>query len=162
MKIPAAAALLPLLYLGSLSPALAHHCASHDHGCHHCANCDCHHGNCDCRDGQRGRTSPRTPAAATQSESVSGTVSEVIYLPGGAPGLAGVELRLKSGAGETLLRLAPTGFLKKNNFSVKEGQHVSARGFRVDTLDGEVLVATEIQNNGSTLRLRDARGNPLW
>jgi len=89
-------------------------------------------------------------------------VSEIIYLPGGAPGLAGVELRLKSGAGETLLRLAPSGFLKKNNFSVKEGQHISARGFRVDTLDGEVLVATEIQNNGSTLRLRDARGNPLW
>ena len=60
------------------------------------------------------------------------------------------------------MRLAPTGFLNKSGFSLKEGDPISVKGFRVDTLEGEVVVATEAEKDGQTLRLRDTRGRPLW
>jgi hypothetical protein len=59
-----------------------------------------------------------------------------------------------------LARLGPAGLLKEEGLSLKEGDSISVKGFWVDTLDGDLLVVTELQKAGKTVRLRDSRGRP--
>ena len=155
MKTVAAVAFGLAFCLTTLTPAFGH--GSHHHGCrgHDCRDCG--------DSSASGRQQLRSAPASWQIlEKIEGEVAEVIYLPGTSPSAAGVELRLQAGKESTLLRLAPTGCLKKSGFALKEGDPISVKGFRVDTEEGEFVVATEVEKDGNTLRLRDTRGRPLW
>ena len=144
------------LLLVSPAPLPAHH-----HGCHHCSDCCGHSHTCDCGHATRGGCPGCAPARARTEQSVSGTITEVIYLPGSSPDEAPVEVRVKTASGKILVRLAPAGFLHEQGFRPREGDEVRVTGFRVRGPDGPMLVATELESGGRSIRLRDARGRPL-
>jgi len=73
-----------------------------------------------------------------------------------------VEIRMTSGAGTSLIQLAPVGLLKQSQLTLREGDVVSITGFEVSGMDGDLLVATEIHKGDKRVVLRDARGRPSW
>ena len=94
--------------------------------------------------------------------SEEGKISEVNYVPGVNADAAMVEIRLLVGKQERLVRLAPVGFLNKNELSLKEGDTITIKGYQVATRDGELIVASQVQKAGKTLVLRNFRGRPVW
>jgi hypothetical protein len=96
------------------------------------------------------------------SQSYEGRIAEVIYLPGVTPDAAMVELRLQSGSDVIPVRLGPTGFLKQNQLTLKEGDVITVTGYRASVGDGDVLVVTEVGKDGRTVRLRDRLGHSAW
>jgi hypothetical protein len=73
-----------------------------------------------------------------------------------------VELRLAAESEPVLARLAPAGFLRYNQISVREGDSIRVTGYWVAGSDGEMLVATQVVLRGKVVRLRDDRGRPVW
>ena len=133
--------LLILLLLLFPIRALAHHCGHHNQ----------HSGGWNCE-------AWRGPGLDT----LGGTVAEVIYRPGISPDAALVEARLQSGSKSILVRIAPAGFLKQKDLSLKEGDTIAIRGYRVSAPEEEFFVATEVTKGNRTVSLRDAWGRPLW
>jgi hypothetical protein len=136
------------LILVTCLPALglAH---GHHHRHHFCGDCDCRHGD-HCWD--------RWPGSSFETIELGGEIEELIYLPGSSP----VELLLGAERGKILVRLAPAAYLADHKLSLREGQNVTVNGFWVQTAEDDLLVATEVQSEGSLVSLRDRRGRPLW
>ena len=145
------------LFLLSPAPLPAHH-----HGRHHCSDCCGHSHACDCGHATPGGCPGCAPARARTEQSVSGTITEVIYLPGDSPDEAPVEIRVKTASGDSLVRLGPAGFLRERGFEPREGAKVQVTGFPVRGPDGLMLVATKLEAGGRAVRLRNSRGAPLW
>jgi hypothetical protein len=93
---------------------------------------------------------------------MEGRITEVVYLPGAKTDSGTVEIRLLSGSQSTLVRLAPTGFLRSSGLLLREGDTVVLKAFPVAGMEGDLVVATEIHKGDKTLALRDNRGQPLW
>ncbi len=155
--LSAATFVFSLLLLASPQPLPAHH-----HGCHHCSDCCGHSHTCDCGHATRDGCPGCAPARARTEQSVAGTITEVIYLPGGSPDEAPVEVRVKTASGKTLVRLGPVGFLRDRGFEPREGAKVEITGFPVRGPDGRILVATKLEAGGQAIQLRNSRGGPLW
>ncbi len=173
MSLFKTAALLGLAYALSAAPALGHgwfHHSSGHHGCddgwgYGCDGC-----------GPWARTAPGLQAApaarrfppeqnATEPETLEtleGKIAEVIYLPGVDPSAGIVEVRVAAGEETVLARLAPVGFLEQHKISLKEGESISLRGYRVRTGEDDMLVVTEIRAEGRTLMLRRPCGRSVW
>ena len=131
-------------------PAVAHDCGHHQRR-HACWDCDVQ--------SQR----PQTNLQATANlQTLEGRISEVIYLPGAAAGSGMVEIQLQTAGQTRLVRLAPTGFLKQAGLRLLEGSTVTVKGFPVAGMEGDIVVATEVQSDGKHLSLRDSRGRPAW
>lgn len=170
MKLLGSLGLLSLAFALCATPALAHGGCHHGHGYHDCDGCwgsGCESCAQQAPSALRSQTAPRTPASATARptanfETVEGRIAEVIYLPGVNPTDGMVEMQVASGEQQTLVRLAPAGFLERHTALLKEGETVSLTGYRVHTADGDVIVATELRNGDQTLRLRNSRGRGLW
>lgn len=140
-----------------VSPAAAHDCC----GGHHCEDgwcCDHHYG----RSAPQSQGSMSPSYATPAPKVIDGKVSEIIYLPGATADGAMVEIRVSSGAGATLVQLAPVGLLKQGQLLLREGDTVSVTGFAVSGMDGDLLVATEIHKGDEHLVVRDTRGRPAW
>ena len=103
---------------------------------------------------------PSTKAAV--SETTEGKIAEVIYLPGATEDSGMVEIRLQSAGQARVVRLAPSGFLKQGGLLLREGDTVKVKGYPVASMDGDILVATEIYKGDKSLSLRDSRGRPAW
>jgi hypothetical protein len=73
-----------------------------------------------------------------------------------------VDVRLTSDSTKTVVRLAPVGFLKENDFVVKEGDVLSVSGYRMTMAEGKLLVALVVRRGTQTLRLRESPGKPAW
>jgi len=61
-----------------------------------------------------------------------------------------------------LVRLAPSGFLKQGGLRFREGDSVTIKAFTVAAMEGDIMVATEVDGNGADVRLRGSSGQPLW
>ena len=97
---------------------------------------------------------------------VTGTVEKLADLPslgrGGGKGMHHRGAILKTDQGSLMVDLAPAWFLNEKKFVVQAGDTVSATGSKA-TLDGQPgLIAREVTVNGTTLKLRDEKGIPLW
>ncbi len=103
-----------------------------------------------------------TANASINLETVEGKVTEVVYLPGATPSSGMVEIRVQTANQGTVVRLAPSGFLKQGGMALREGDMVSVQGYRVAAVDGEIVVATELRKGGKILSLRDTNGRPAW
>ena len=127
-----------------------------------CRGCD-HHLNSTCKSTPCIRL-PENQAEGNHAElnSREGKVTEVNYLPGATPATAMVEIKLGPGTNPVLIRLGPTGFLRSNNLSIREGDSLRVTGYWVTGGDGDMLVATQVTAHGRTVRLRDDRGRPSW
>ena len=135
------------------APSLAQPCCHHHHSCNGCADCGSY--------APMGRNAGRwgTPAV----ETLEGKVAEVVYLPGPSAGASMVELRLQAAAGKPqLVRLAPSGYLKDNRLLIREGDTVTIKGYAVSAMEGDLLVATQVQKGEKTLTLRDSFGRSNW
>ena len=64
--------------------------------------------------------------------------------------------------GLAVVRLAPSGLLKRGGMLLQEGDTVMVKGFPVAGMEGDLIVAAEIQGRDKQLTLRDARGRPVW
>lgn len=126
--------------------------AGHGPGHHHGRHCrDCSAGGVGCADGCNGCLDRVGLATA------AGTVAEIAYLPGGI-----VEAKLDTVGGPEWVRLASASFLKRNGFPVKEGDAISAAGYRVEGMDGPLLVATEVRMADKRLTIPAQRGRRSW
>ncbi len=137
--------------LGGL-PAAAHDCGHWGYDGDHCWYSG-HHWR-----------SVRPPAgvSSTATQTLAGKVSEIIYLPGATADSGMVEIRLQADGQARLVRLAPVGFLKQSGLSLREGDAITVQAYVVSAMEGDLLVATEIQQGNRRLSLRDTRGRPAW
>jgi len=145
--------------VGSGQLAFAQHCCHHGPrhepcGCDHCGQ----------------PTSPPGPLTKSNGGSnwtanlktVEGKIVEVVYLPGATPETGMVEVRVQTKTEADLVRLAPSGFLKQGGLRFREGDSVTIKAFTVAAMEGDIMVATEVDGNGADVRLRGSSGQPLW
>ena len=76
--------------------------------------------------------------------------------------LAFREIFLKTDQGSLLVHLGPGWYLDEKKFAVKVGDTVEATGSRVTLNNQPALIAREVKVNGTTLKLRDDQGLPVW
>jgi len=138
------------------APALAHECCHHDRRCTECPDCG-YHSYTPSRSG--GQTSAAEPV---NLRTIEGKVAEIVYLPGPTAESGMVEVRLQTTGETVLVRLAPSGFLKRSDLHLREGNSVAVKGFPVAGMDGDLIVATEVRQADKTVTLRDQQGRPLW
>lgn len=132
--------------------------AAHGHGHSH------HHSGCvpRCSDCDPGcRASLQNPAGRS-SLRLCGTVLELVYLPAANPEASLVGVKLSASGEAVVVRLAPSGFLHRRGFAVKEGDSIELEGFWAAASENCVFVTTAVFANGTSLRLRDSLGRPLW
>jgi hypothetical protein len=97
---------------------------------------------------------------------VTGQAEKLAELPslgrGGGKGMHYRGVLLKTDQGSLMVDLAPGWYLKEKKFVVQAGDTVSATGSKT-TLDNQPgLIAREVTVNGTTLKLRDEKGVPVW
>ena len=156
MKVLGIVGIISAFGFFAATPAMGHDC-HHDH---HGSDCsDCGHYSSQSPTGNRGI---RVPGGTVALQTLEGKIAEVVYLPGATEDTGLVEIRLQSSTESRLIRLAPTGFLKERGLLLKEGEVVTVRGFRVNGMEGDLLVATELRKGEKTVPLRDASGRPAW
>ena len=135
-------------------PAVAHDCWHH--------NCGRDGGwNCGRNYSQSRNRQPRCGQAANL-QTLEGKIGEVVYLPGATAESGMVEIRILAAGQAKLVRLAPASFLKQGGVRLREGDVVTAKVFAVAAMEGDLLVATEVRQGGTTLALRDGQGRPVW
>jgi hypothetical protein len=97
---------------------------------------------------------------------VTGTVEKLADLPslgrGGGKGMHYRGVLLKTDQGSLMVDLAPGWYLDEKNFVVKVGDTVSATGSKGFLANDPGLIAREVTVNGTTLKLRDEQGVPVW
>jgi len=160
MRLALVAIIGALVCVGLAGPALAHNCCCHRDHEYGCYGCD-HYVQPPSQTGPQSRNSGPSNWVANL-KTVEGKIVEVVYLPGATPETGVVDVRILTGAGANLIRLAPSGFLKQGGLHLQEGDSVVIKAFPVDGMNGETMVATEVQGNGVNVRLRGSSGQPLW
>jgi uncharacterized protein (DUF302 family) len=97
---------------------------------------------------------------------VTGQVEKLEDLPsmggGGGQGMQHRGLLLKTDQGSLMVHLGPGWYLDEKKFAVKTGDTVSATGSKVTLNNQPALIAREVTANGTTLKLRDDQGLPVW
>ena len=160
MKIIRICGFISFLALFGAAAAAGHDCHHGNYNSGDCWDCD-HHGYRGPQSGSQYRGSG-SGAATANLRTIEGKITEVVYLPGSAADNGMVEVRLQSGTESTLVRLAPSGFLKQQGLVLREGETVILKGYPVSGMEGDIFVATEVHHGERTVSLRDARGLPAW
>jgi hypothetical protein len=97
---------------------------------------------------------------------VTGQVEKLADLPslgrGGGKGMQYRGVLLKTDQGSLMVDLAPGWYLDEKKVVVQAGDTISATGSKM-TLDNQPgLIAREVTVKGTTLKLRDEQGVPVW
>ena len=95
-------------------------------------------------------------------QTVQGTVvsiDNITPMPGMRPG---VQLQLKITKGLIPVQLGPLWYLENQDIDLKPDDSVQVTGSRVFCVNQDVLMATEVRRGDKTIKLRDAKGRPLW
>ena len=97
---------------------------------------------------------------------VTGQVEKLEELPsmgrGGGMGMQYRGVLLKTDQGSLMVHLGPGWYLDEKKFAVKVGDTVEATGSKVTLNNQPALIAREVKVNGTTLKLRDDQGLPVW
>ena len=99
------------------------------------------------------------PATET---TLSGTVEEVLTIPGPGKGPGGMHLMLRTEAGVSEVHVGPVTFISAQGFVVAAGDAITVTGSKVTVQGKEAILAREITRGEQSLTLRDDRGVPLW
>lgn len=148
---------LSVLAFGFLTPLIfAHHCHHH----YDCDDCGCGGGPCyrDHHASGGWNYGPPAAAPAAAGQTLNGTISEIVYLPGATSDDGMVEAWIATSGQRVLVRLAPSGLLKQKRILLREGDAVSVTGYRVSAMEGDLVVATEVRKGAERVTLRDSRG----
>ena len=95
-------------------------------------------------------------------QTVSGvvvSVDSVTPMPGMRPG---IELQLKAGKELIPIHLGPLWYLENQDIDINPEDTVEVTGSRIYCDGKEVIAATEVRHGDKTIKLRDAKGHPLW
>lgn len=79
-----------------------------------------------------------------------------------APGMQTQGLVLKTDTGYITINLGPPGYVRKQGFSLKQGDSLEVTGSKVTRGDQTWLLAAQVKKDGQTLKVRDEKGVPLW
>ena len=97
---------------------------------------------------------------------VAGQVEKLEDLPSMGGGMGqGMQYRgftLKTDQGSLMVLLGPGWYLDEKKLAVKVGDKVEVTGSKVTLNDQPSLIAREVKVNGTTLKLRDDQGIPVW
>jgi hypothetical protein len=97
---------------------------------------------------------------------VTGTVESLAELPslgrGGGKGMQHRGAILKTDQGSLMVDLAPAWFLNGKKVVVQAGDTISATGSKTTLGNQPGLIAREVTVKGTTLKLRDEQGVPVW
>jgi hypothetical protein len=97
---------------------------------------------------------------------VTGQVEKLEELPsmgrGGGMGMQYRGMLLKTDQGSLMVHLGPGWYLDEKKFAVKAGDTVEATGSKVTLNNQPALIAREVKVKGTTLKLRDDQGLPVW
>ena len=83
-------------------------------------------------------------------------------MPGATEDGGMVEIRLQTAGQARVVRFEPTWFLKQGGLLLRKGDTVKVKAYPVASMEGDLLVATEIYKGDKSLSLRDSRGRPAW
>lgn len=103
-----------------------------------------------------------TPSLPKRLKTYKGEVTKVIHRLRRNGTNAMVDVLLRCGPKDVRVRLAPLDFLEQKQFPIVEGDILSLKAYPMTTVDGKLLVATEVAKSGVTLRLRNSPGVPAW
>jgi len=97
---------------------------------------------------------------------VTGQVERLAELPslgrGGGKGMQFSGVVLRTDQGSIMVDLAPGWYLNDKKFVVQVGDTVSATGSKTILDNQSGLIAREVTVKGTTLKLRDEQGIPVW
>jgi len=97
---------------------------------------------------------------------VTGQVEKLEDLPsmgmGGGRDMQYRGATLKTDQGGIVVHLGPGWYLDENKFALTAGDTVEATGSRVTLNNQPALIAREVKVKGTTLKLRDDQGLPVW
>lgn len=97
---------------------------------------------------------------AESVEKIKGTVKNVnrVQYPDGPQ----VEITLETDNGDLKVLLGPAWYIDQNKVKVNSGDKILVIGYPVNANGDRVIMASEIQRNGASLKLRDDQRNPAW
>jgi hypothetical protein len=94
-------------------------------------------------------------------ETLSGEIVAVgQFTPGGKP--AGVRFTLKTEQGPIEVILGRGSYIEQQGLKFEPQDKVTVKGSRVAVEGKPTIIATEVTKGDKTLKLRDAKGMPLW
>jgi hypothetical protein len=97
---------------------------------------------------------------------VTGQVEKLADLPslgrGGGKGMQYRGVLLKTDQGSLMVDLAPAWYLNEKKVVVQAGDTISATGSKTTLGNQPGLIAREVTVKGTTLKLRDEQGIPVW
>jgi len=143
--------LLTMLVLGAVAPAVPAPCE--DASLPYCAATELSRFDPDGAD---------TPSIPKRLKTYKGEVIKIIHRPRRSGTNAMMDVLLRCGREKVLVRIAPLDFLEQKRFPVVNGDILSLKAYPMTTVDGKLLVATEVAKSGVTLRLRNSPGRPAW
>jgi hypothetical protein len=78
------------------------------------------------------------------------------------PGMAVQGLTLKTDQGNKQVYLGPPAYVAKQKFTLRKGDTLEVKGFKVTRENQTVFLAARVTKNDQTLTLLDEQGYPLW
>jgi hypothetical protein len=102
---------------------------------------------------------PRYDTAAEIT--VTGTVEE-IERPESPQGWQGLHLAIAAGDATYEAHLGPAAYVEEQGFTFAVGDQVEIVGAEAVCCGEDALLVRELTRDGTTLRLRDEDGRPLW
>ncbi|MGC8594035.1 MAG: DNA-binding protein [Candidatus Kryptoniota bacterium] len=94
---------------------------------------------------------------------ISGKVTSVNTLQPRRQGMSGlISVDLKTPSGTFVVHLGPAWYFDDHNFKVARGSMLTVTGSRVMLNGQNVVIAAEVRNEKTSLRLRNDDGFPVW
>lgn len=114
--------------------------------------------------GRRARPAPAPAPAYDKSQEVQlqGAVEDIKDPVGPAARSPQQQIVLQTAAGSVLVQLAPSSFLKSQDFVCTKGDVLEVVGARVLVQNQEIVLAREVRMGEQVVTLRDADGHPEW
>ncbi len=79
------------------------------------------------------------------------------------PGMSeGVQLQLKTAKETIPVQLGPLWYIENQDIDLELQDSIQVKGSRFSCGGQRVMAASEIRKNHLVIRLRDAKGRPLW
>lgn len=75
---------------------------------------------------------------------------------------SGVQLRVRSDAGDVVVDLGPRWFVLQNDFTITRGEPISVVGVAIRLEGKSTVVADSVKTKDRLLILRDEAGRPRW
>ncbi len=94
---------------------------------------------------------------------IEGTIKSVGTFQPEKESALGLQLNVETKTGESVIvHCGPSHYTAQQDFNFKTGDTVTISGSKTRIWMKQVIMASEIQSGGKTLRLRDQQGRPLW